>query len=280
VTSVWVDGKLSSEEEARISVFDRGLLYGESAFERMRAHDGQVLGLDLHLTSLALSCEELSIACDRDAIKAHVERALGGAPKDASVRLMVTGGEPARGAMGVVLVFVEAAVPPPREAYASGVSAVIVDVDHSPRTPLGTRKWGGYASHLVLRARAEALGAHEALVTNAAGEVIEGATSNVFAVVDDTLWTPPDASGPRPGVTRHFVLECARRRGIAIEMRPLDRRTLASAREVFITSSVREVLPVASIDREPVGQGSFVVARMLHADLRAQKGVTDPLPWL
>lgn len=280
MTAVWVDGKISSEEDARVSVFDRALLYGESAFERMRAHDGQVLGLDLHLSSLALCCEELSIACEREAIKACVGLALESAPRDASVRLVVTGGNPSRSVKGSVLVFVERATPPEREAYASGVSAVIVDVDNSPKAPLGSRKWGGYASHLVLRARAEALGAHEALVTNAAGDVVEGATSNVFAVVDGTLWTPPDASGPRPGVTRHFVLECARRRGIPIEMRTLDRGTLASASEVFITSSVREIVPVASIDRAPVGQGRFGVARMLHTDLRALKGVTDPLPWL
>lgn len=277
---VWVNGELSSKENARVSVLDRALLYGASAFERMRAHDGQVLGLDLHLSALALTCEALSIDHDRDAVRVDVARALSQAPPDASVRVLVTAGDAKLSLPGSRLVFVEAAAPPAREAYASGVSAVVVQTDHSPRAPLVVHKWGGYASHLVLRASAEAMGAHEALVTNTSGAVVEGATSNVFAMVDGALWTAPDAAGVRAGVTRHFVLESARRRGLPIELRVLAQESLRRASEVFITSSVREILPIASIDRDPVGQGSFVHARMLHSDLRALKGMPDRLPWL
>ncbi len=277
--AIWVDGKLSSKETATISVLDRGLLYGESAFEFMRAYGAQALGLDLHLRLLHATCAALSIACDPLALEADVQRALVTADPDVSVRLIVTGGNPAQKVAPRRIVIVDASAAPPTEAYVSGVSAVIAHTNHSPAAPLIGHKWGGYASHLCVRARAESLGAHEALVTDAVGAVVEGATSNVFAVVDGVLITPPDACGVRPGVTRHFVLEAARRRAISIEMRALDPTTLARASEVFITSSVREVVPIASIDRRTVGEGRFEVARSLHADLRTLAGAAGPPPW-
>lgn len=279
MTVVWVDGELSSSENALVSVLDRALLYGESAFERMRAYRGKVLGLDLHLALLEASCEALSIACDRELLAADLTAALAGAPADVSLRAMVTAGDPARALPGKRLVLVDEPSAPPREAYEKGVSAIVLVTDHSPAAPLAKHKWGGYASHLVLRRRAESLGAHEALVADASGAVVEGATSNVFAVVDGVLVTAPDACGIRPGVTRHFVLEASRRRGLAIEMRALDPATLAHAREVFITSSVREVLPISSIARRTVGEGTFELARALHADLRALAGAPEPPPW-
>jgi branched-chain amino acid aminotransferase len=277
VTDIWIDGELSSKENARVSVLDRGLLYGESAFERMRAYGGRVLGLDLHFDRLAAACDALGVTLDGVRLREELNRALGSVGADVAVRLMVTRG--AAGLAGIRLIIVEAPNAPPREAYAAGVSAIVVHTDHSPAAPLCSHKWGGYASHLVLRARAEHAGAHEALVADASGAVVEGATSNVFAVVADTLVTAPDACGVRPGVTRHFVLEAAKRRAMAIEMRALDPSTLVSANEVFITSSVREVLPIASIDRRSVGNGTFEVARTLHADIRALVGAPSQLPW-
>jgi branched-chain amino acid aminotransferase len=122
---------------------------------------------------------------------------------------------------------------------------------------------------------------HEALVVDGRGNVVEGATSNVFVVQAGGLKTPPEGAGILPGITRAHVLDAAARLGIAVEERELKPDDLYKAEEVFITSSIREILPVVRVDGRAVGRGMpGHVSRQLHRAFRVAVGFgTEPMPW-
>ena len=124
-------------------------------------------------------------------------------------------------------------------------------------------------------------GGAEALVVDGAGHVLEGATSNVFAVTGGRLVTPPEGAGILAGITRRHVVEAARRAGIRVDEAPLPLATLLVAEEAFITSSIREVVPVVRIDDRAVGPGApGPLTRQLHRTLREAAGVGNaPMPW-
>lgn len=274
-----IDGRLVSPAAARVSVFDRGFLYGDSVFETIRTYRGRLFALDEHLRRLEQSATRVFIALPvtLPALAAELETAVRASGiEEAYVRVVVTRGSgelgltPSEGLAPLRVAMVLPLVPSPPAAYERGVRVVTYG---SQRTADGTAAQGAKVSNYLVsvlalhRARGE--GAVEAVVVDAEGGVVEGATSNVFAVIGDGLVTPPEEAGILVGVTRRRLLAAARELGLVMAERRLPLDELLGAQEVFISSSIRELLPVVAVDGRPIGGGvPGPVTRRLHEQFR------------
>ncbi|HEX9288204.1 MAG TPA: aminotransferase class IV [Anaeromyxobacteraceae bacterium] len=293
-TLVNMDGNLVPPSQAMVSVFDRGFLYGDSVYEVVRTYRQRPFELDLHLARLRRSAERLALVLpwDEERTRAEIVRTLaasrGGdvpdpaaAPWNAgerSLRVIMTRGagevglDPALAVDPRAIVIAAPLRAPPAAAYGEGVACRIVGVRHdAPEAPDATAKTGAHLANVLAVAEARQGGAHEALLLDRDGFVTEGASSNVFAVRAGRLETPPLAIGILEGVTRGIVLALARDAGIEAREARLRPGDLASANELFITSTAREILPVTRLDGSEVGSGGVgALTTRLHALFRAR----------
>lgn len=252
----WVNGRLVPPEEGAISVLDRGFMYGEGLFETMRAYGGRVFRLEQHLDRLLSGAAEIGLAAQgREAMAHAVAEALEASGlADASVRLTVTpprGGGDAKTSppyRGTLVVLVRPLSLPPQERYEHGCTAVAVPAAVMGGSVLRRIKSLNYLDKILAQRAAERAGAHEAILVDPDGCVVEGAMRNVFAVVRGELVTPPLSRGLLPGITRAAVLEVADQQEIAGAERDATLAELMAAKECFLTSSLAEILPVASVD--------------------------------
>ncbi len=258
---VHLNGRVVASTRARISAFDRGLWYGDGLFETLRAYQGRPFGLDEHLARLRRSASFLNIKLPSPPWRLHIAALLKRnrlLTRDAWVRITVTRGPAAPGLL-----------PPPHSRptvlIASGMidPGISVTQQHGARvTLLPFARSGFLAEHKVLDYLPAVLGkiiaarheSVEGLFVDADGLVSEGTTSNVFVWRRRRLLTPPTA-GVLPGLTRRLVLEAAIVDGWRVSERPLTTCDLLDADEVFITSSLAEVVPVIAIDRRRIGNG-------------------------
>ncbi|MFQ5877939.1 MAG: aminotransferase class IV [Acidobacteriota bacterium] len=276
---VHLNGRLVDESEARVSVFDRGLLFGDGIFETMRAVAGQVFRIERHLGRLRQSAARVRLELPwsggrlersvRDVLRANGLR-------DARVRLTVTRG---RGLPGN---FLEALGPPTlviaafpfdgldEARFRGGVAAAVSSRQAIPARALDPAiKSISRLSSVLARQEAHARGAYEAILVDGRGDLTEGAASNLFLVLGGRLVTPPVPEGGLPGITREAVIELARSAGIGVEERALPAARIRAAAEVFLTNTSWEVLPVTRVDGRPVGDGRpGPVSRELHARYR------------
>ena len=284
-TVVVIDGKLLSAERALVSVFDRGFLYGDSVFETIRTYRGKPYALGEHLERLKWSGGRvfIRVPVENEVLQAEVEQALGAAGNPESmIRIMVTRG---RGELGLDpdlaenptrVVIVSPLKTPPKEAYEQGIGVVTFRTQRlADATDAAGAKIANYLIAVLATREARQHGALEALIVDNHGSVVEGTSSNVFQVIDQTLSTPPEHLGILPGITRGRVLELARRLGIAVEHRALSIEELCRADEVFVSSTLREILPVVRIDRTTISGGQpGPVTRRLLAEFRAMVGAS------
>ena len=284
-TLIDLDGRICAPGEACLPVLDRALLLGESVYEVLRTYGGRPFELDQHLDRLARSAAlaGLALPWDRARCAAEVARTLaasrgGEAPDplaapwnagERSIRLLMTGGggEEAPEVAPAAIVIAQPLHAPPASAYRDGVKALLVQPAGRRADPAA--KTGSRLPHVLAQRAAREAGAHEALFQDTAGQVGEGASSNLFAVSGGRLLTPPLEAGILAGVTRGLVLELARREGVAAEETPLAAAALAGMEELFITSTSREILPVTWLGEAAVGDGRpGPVTRRLHAAFR------------
>jgi branched-chain amino acid aminotransferase len=281
---VMIDGAVVAPADAKVSVFDRGFLYGDAVFEVLRTYAGVPFALDEHIARLRRSAERVFIPLPVDdlTLRREVERAVAESGNDESyVRIVVTRGtgplslDPDTASHPLRVVLVENVSPPPREAYEHGVAAVLV---HTRRAVDGTSAEGAkvsnYLANLLALREAKARGAHEALIVDSQGHVVEGASSNVFVVLGGRIATPPETAGILAGITRARILAAAVDLGMTVVERDIPVADLLGADEVFITSSIRELLPVVRVDDRPIASGTpGPVARALHARFRSALGL-------
>jgi branched-chain amino acid aminotransferase len=273
--AVMIDGALMPEQEARVSVFDRGFLYGDSVFEVLRTYGGVPFRERAHLERLVRSCERIfvRIPVGVDVLRDEIHRTLEAAGNAESyVRVVVTRGsgpvtyDPATAHDPVRIVMALPLAPPPPEAYECGIGAVTVT--GAPPAAAGA-KASNYLANLLALREARARGGEEAILLGPEGAVLEGASSNVFVVRGGAVTTPRTGAGILAGITRQVVLEAAREEGLEVREGLFFVRELYRADEVFITSSIREVVPVVSVDGVPVGAAvPGPVARRLRAAYR------------
>jgi branched-chain amino acid aminotransferase len=286
-----MDGHVRAPEDATVSVYDRGFLYGDAVFEVLRTYGGRPFALDEHLARLRRSAERvfITLPVDDATLGAEVGRAVEAAGNDESyVRVVVTRGsgplslDPSTAGSPLRVVLVEPVVPPPKDAYLHGIAVVTVRTRRAAdETAASGAKVSNYLANLLALREARARDAQEALIVDARGRVVEGASSNVFVVKAGRVVTPPESAGILAGITRAHVLGAARALGVPVDERELVPEDLYGADEVFVTSSIRELLPVVCVDDRPIGTGApGPVARALHRRFRESVGMGGgPMPW-
>jgi branched-chain amino acid aminotransferase len=176
----------------------------------------------------------------------------------------------------LALVIVQPVAGPPARAYAEGVKVIVASVPRPPPDTVDpTAKTGAHLPHVLAIREARAVGAHEAILRDALGRVTEGCSSSLFAVRRGTLVTPPLGAGILEGVTRGVVLRLARGEGVPAQEVMLEPRDLEMAEEVFITSTMRELLPVTRVGESNVGNGrpGPVTSRLHRAFRRLADGL-------
>ena len=268
-TLVSLDGKLVPPEQAVVSVFDRGFLYGDSVYEVLRTYGGRPFAVDAHLARLEGSAARIGLELPRTRaeLAAELDRTLSAAGNEESyVRLVVTRGsgelslDPFLAQDPKVIVIVRPIQLPPKDAYERGVKVQLVGIRKTGKESLDPRaKTGNYLNSVLALREARRHGAFEAILLDQGGAITEGASSNVFVVKGGRLATPPVEAGILEGVTRATVFEVAASLGVPVEERRLVPDDLLGADEAMITSSIRELVPVVAVgvgdETRPVGHG-------------------------
>ncbi|RDZ65554.1 4-amino-4-deoxychorismate lyase [Haloferax sp. Atlit-12N] len=263
-----VDGELAPAESASIPITDRGFLYGDAAFETLRAYGGEVFHWDAHADRLAETCDALGMGhgLSDDDLRARIDETLAANDLDeAYVRLSVTRGSqggrltPAEEVDPRVVVIVEPLARGGRGSdpvWDGPASVQTVKTRRIPDRSLPARaKTHNYLNGILARVELRVTGADEALMLDADGYVTEGATSNLFFVEDDALCTPGLDGPVLPGITRRVVLDLARQEGIPIRERRFTPDDVRGANEAFLTNSTWELRPVETVDGIQVGDG-------------------------
>ena len=277
---VFLAGELVPEAEAKISVFDHGLLYGDGVFEGIRVYGGRVFLHDAHITRLFESAKaiHLEIPMTPAEVQAAVEQTVeANGVTDGYVRLVVTRGA---GSLGldirktrdprVIVIAADISLYPP-ELYETGLSLVTAStVRNHPQAVPARIKSLNYLNSILAKIEGYAAGAGEVLMMNHLGHVAECAADNVFVVTAGALRTPPLSAGILAGITRAAVIELARRRGIEVREETLLRHDVYTADECFLTGSAAEVIAAVSLDGRTIGDGKpGPVTRDLLSDFRA-----------
>ncbi len=277
---VSIDGQIVDSGEARVSVFDRGFLYGDSVFEVFRTYGGVPFGQREHLERLQRSADRLMISMpvSVETLSSEVDATLDAAGEgEWYVRVVVTRGTgpltyDLSTAIAPLRVIIAAPVSvPPAEHYEQGIAVSLL---HASRPTADERASGAkasnYLANLLAVHEAKQEGAQEALMLGRRGQILEGASSNLFIVKDGKVRTPEIEPGILMGITRAAVLAAAAAEGIGVEEAEVRPEDLYGADEAFITSSIREVMPVVSADGRTIGSGvpGPVTKRLHEAYLR------------
>jgi branched-chain amino acid aminotransferase len=279
---VLLNGRFVAAERARISVFDRGLTYGDGLFETLRAYHGQPFALEEHLARLQASADFLGFAVPRRPWQRDIRWLLeknGLGKTDAWVRITVTRGVSARGLLPPgrprPTCFVMAGRVDPAIARVQRCGARVALVPFARHGFLAEHKGLSYLPGVLGKVIAARHQAFEGLFVNADGFITEGTTSNVFAWRGSRLVTPPVA-GILPGITRRLVIELAVAAGVRVVERSLSADDLLDADEAFLTSSVAEVIPVVAVNARHVANGA-VGPRTQHLQQRYRQTVDQAL---
>jgi branched-chain amino acid aminotransferase len=265
--TVNVNGRITSEHEAVISVFDHGFLYGEGIYETMRTYNQRPFLLDRHMrrmrNSASMIALEMHFTDSELAVQIRDTRAaadMKGA--EAYIRVLVTRGigeltyDPHATPTPSVVIIVKPQVDPPPEAYEQGVRAVIVDVVRNhPESVNPQIKSNNLLNCALAAQQAIRRGGYEGIMRNYRGELSECTTANLFIVRDGIAVTPPIEAGLLPGITREFLFEVGKEEGITVREDVLRDEDLFTADEAFLTSTTRELVPIVKVDERTIGRG-------------------------
>ena len=262
---IYIDGKFYPEEEAKISVFDHGLLYGDGVFEGIRAYEGRVFKLEEHLRRLEDSAKAilLKIPLDRDEMRAAVlETCKRNKMKSGYLRLVVTRGKgylglsPDRCKKPTVIIIASELELYPEKYYREGLRVVTVPTwRNSPAALDPGIKSLNYLNNILAKIEGQQAGAQEVILLNPQGLVAECSGDNIFFIRDQVLVTPKLSSGALNGITRNTVLEIAREAGWKTREDDVRRYDLFTAEEMFLTGTGAEVIPVVEVDGRTIGTG-------------------------
>jgi len=262
---IYINGTLYNKEDAKISVYDHGLLYGDGIFEGMRSYNGNVFCLEQHLDRLWDSAKAiyLEIPISQDEIAKAVDETLKiNDIQDGYIRLIVTRGagtlgiDPNRTSDPQVIIITDHIALYPEEYYKDGLEIITASTIRNHPAALSPRiKSLNYLNNIMAKIEGLQAGCEEAMMLNHKGEVSECTGDNIFLVSHGTLLTPPNDAGILEGITRHVVMEMAEEMDInALEV-PLTKYDVYTADECFLTGSAAEVIPVVKVDSRKIGDG-------------------------
>ncbi len=262
---IWINGRLYNKEDAKISVYDHGLLYGDGVFEGLRSYSGNVFRLDEHLRRLWDSAKAiwLEIPIKQDALaKAVYETLAANKLTDAYIRLVVTRGagslglDPNKTSDPQIIIIADEIQLYPAEFYENGLEIITASTLRNHSAALNPRiKSLNYLNNILAKIEGLQAGCVEALMLNHKGEVAECTGDNIFLVRGGVLLTPPIDAGILEGVTRNAVIELAQKSGITVREIALTKHDVYIADECFLTGTAAEVIPVVKVDNRSIGTG-------------------------
>lgn len=262
---IWLDGKYFEKDDAVVSVFDHGLLYGDGVFEGTRAYGGKVFRLKQHVARLYASAHAimLTIPMSQPDMCAMVEDCLRvNDLSDAYIRLVVTRGkgdlglDPRKCPRATVFCIADTIALWPQEKYDRGIKAVTTPTPvNQPHNLSPQIKSLNYLAHILAKVEATNAGADEAIMLDAQGMCAEGSGQNLFCLSGKTLRTTPGYAGILRGVTREAVMEMAEQAGLTVRQELLGRYDLYTADEVFLSGTAAEIVGVVMLDGRSIGTG-------------------------
>jgi len=262
-TQINLNGEI--QQDACISVFDHGFLFGDSVYEVISTHHGHLCFVNEHLRRLRSSAQAISLEIpltdEQMAREIHNTVEAAGNP-ESYIRIIVTRGvgaidiDPETCTHPNVLIFVKPILQYPEENYKNGINVALVSVKRNPKEALNPEiKTGNYLNNVLAKVEARKSGAADALMLNPTGQLTECTTSNFFFVRDQRLMTPSLSCGILSGITREVVLRLARENGVLVVEGEWPSDVLQNIEEAFITGTVKMVMPVTSLDGKPIGSG-------------------------
>jgi branched-chain amino acid aminotransferase len=269
--TVNVNGRVSDQEHAVISIFDHGFLYGEGVYETLRTYNGQPFLFERHMRRLRKSAGMLALEIpltdtqidERFRETMRVAGLGDAADREAYIRILVTRGigeltyDPAATPTPSVVVIVKPNVEPSREVFEHGVKVSLVGVVRNhPGTVNPLIKSNSLLNNALAMQEALRRGAFEGVMRNYKGELAECTQSNLFIVKDRVALTPPIDAGLLPGITREFLFEIGATAGIPVREAVLTDADLFGADESFLTSTTRELVPIVQVDDRKIGTGT------------------------
>jgi branched-chain amino acid aminotransferase len=262
---IFIDGTLHAREDAKVSVFDHGLLYGDGVFEGIRFYNGRVFELKKHIDRLFDSAKSIMLTLPmskEEVMEATLETIRANELRDGYIRLLVTRGE---GNLGLspfscpkasVIIIAAAIQLYNPELYEHGLEVVTCGTRRTaPAALTPAVKSLNYLNNVMAKLEALHAGAGEGLMLNEQGYVAECTGDNVFIIKNGTVFTPPVSAGSLDGITRGVVFDIAHELGVPIVERDLIRHDIYVADEFFLTGTAAEVIPAVLLDKRPIGNG-------------------------
>ena len=260
---IYLDGKMVEAGQAKVSVFDHGLLYGDGVFEGIRSYNGLVFKLKEHVDRLFESAHTILLKIPmtkQQVIAAVVQTLKANRLKDAYVRLVVTRGpgdlglDPNKCGAPTVFIIADKIVLYPSRVYREGMEIVTVPTPRNLPEALNPQiKSLNYLNNILAKIEATNAGVQEALMLSAHGYVAECTGDNLFIVKEGTLLTPPPHAGILKGITRACVMDLARKAKVAVREEMMTRHDLYNAEECFLTGTAAEIAPIVKIDGRTIG---------------------------
>jgi len=254
----WIDGKFVAESEAKISIFDHGLLYGDGVFEGIRFYNNQAFRLHNHLDRLIDSAKAIALTLPytKDEFVTAVNQVIQKFDLDSGyIRLVITRG---KGSLGInpaschkssAFIIADKSNFVDKRVLERGAKLIIASTRRLAADGLDPRiKSLNYLNHILARMEATQAQADEAILLNAQGNVTEGSTDNIFIVKNNKIITPSISDGALDGITRSVIFEIANEQGLECEAKTLSPYDLYTADECFLTGTAMELLPVSEVD--------------------------------
>ena len=262
---VWIDGKLYDKADAKVSVYDHGLLYGDGVFEGIRVYNGRIFECSAHIERLWASAKaiRLNIPISREQMCSAIEETVkANSFRDCYVRAVVTRGpgdlgiNPQKSPRPCVFIITDLISVYPKEAYEKGIAIITSSVIRNHPNALSARiKSLNYRNNVLAKIEANDAGVAEAVMLNHEGYISECTADNIFIVRRGQVQTPAMTEGLLEGITRGVMLELCRRMNLPYVEKRLERYDLYTADECFLTGTGAEVIPVTKIDGREIGTG-------------------------
>jgi branched-chain amino acid aminotransferase len=262
---IYLDGKLVPEAEAKVSVFDHGLLYGDGCFEGIRIYNGRVFRLTEHLKRLYESARSICLTIPIDFAemeKATLDTVAANHLRDGYIRLVVTRGV---GSLGLnpyqcpkasVIIIASGITLYPKEKYETGLNLITCATRRPAPAALSPQvKSLNYLNNIMAKIECIQAGCEEGIMLNEQGYVAECTGDNVFILKNGQIYTPTIASGALNGITRMAVIEVMQQMGLIVHEVTMTRHEIYTADECFLTGTAAEVIPAVQYDRRPIGDG-------------------------
>ena len=262
---VYVDGAFYPKSQAKVSVFDHGLLYGDGVFEGIRAYNGSVFKLKEHIDRLYRSAHMIMLeipVSKEEMIQTVLETLRKNNLKDSYIRLVVTRGvgdlglNPKKCAKPTIIVITDTIALHKSEAKEKGVTAMISWVKRDPVDATSHEiKSLNYLNSILAKIEANIGGVDEAICLDKNGFVCEGVAENIFIVRNGRIFTPPSYTGALPGITAEEIAKLARELGYEVKDKNITPYELFNAEEVFFTGTAAEIVPVREINKRTINDG-------------------------